>query len=71
LVSLLGLRYPLQMLPILLFELVWKILWVVVYALPLLLRNQLDAGGREDLTGCLMGVGLVPLVLPWKYTFER
>ncbi len=33
--SALGLRYPLQMLPSLLWELVWKSIWLIVVALPL------------------------------------
>lgn len=71
LMSLLGVRYPLQMLPILLFEFVWKTLWVVVFALPLVLRNQMDNSGWEDFKACMMGVVLVPIVVPWKYVFER
>jgi len=71
LVSLLGVRYPIQMIPILMFELLWKTLWVAVFALPLLVRHQLDEAGWENLTACLMGVVLVPLVLPWGCVVER
>ena len=31
----LGIRYPVKMLPLLLFELLWKTIWVVAIKLPL------------------------------------
>ena len=50
LLSFLGLRYPLQMLPILLFELGWKFIWVGVVVVPLWITDQLeDLGHREHL----------------------
>lgn len=67
LVSLLGLRYPLQMLPVLIFELVWKVIWVVAFAVPMWMGPGLDAYAAETLFACGMGVVLVPLVLPWGY----
>jgi hypothetical protein len=67
LLALLGVRYPLKMLPLLFFELLWKTIWVLVFGLPLWRGQQLDANTRETLKACLMGVVLVPLVLPWGY----
>ena len=63
----LGLRYPLKMLPLLLFELLWKVLWIATSALPVWLGDGLDAYGIETFFACLMGAVLVPLVVPWGY----
>ena len=71
LLCLLGIRYPLRMLPLLIFELLWKILWVVAFALPLWLTDRLDAYGQETLFACMMGVVLVPLVIPWGYVYRN
>ena len=70
-ISLLGLRYPLKMLPILLFELLWKTVWIVAYAVPLCLGKGLDAYASETLFATGLGVVLVPLVLPWGYVFNH
>jgi len=68
---LLGLRYPLQMLPLLLFELLWKVIWVAASALPMWLGPGLDEYASETLFACLMGVVLVPIVVPWSYVIKR
>ena len=70
-VAAMGLRYPLQMLPILLFELLWKLIWVVAFALRMWLDTGLDDYAAETLFACLMGVVLVPIVLPWRYVFTH
>ena len=63
----LGLRYPLKMLPLLLFELLWKLLWIATSALPVWLGGGLDAYGIDTFFACLIGVVLVPLVVPWRH----
>ncbi len=71
LLALLGLRYPLRMLPLLLFELVWKAIWVLAFGLPLWSADALDAGTSETLFACLMGLVIFPLVIPWRYVFAQ
>jgi hypothetical protein len=68
--AVLGLRYPLLMLPLLLFELVWKSIWLVVVAVPLWSVHQMDADTWETATACLMGV-IFPIVIPWRYVFAN
>jgi len=69
--ALLGIRYPLKMLPVLLIELAWKTIWVLSFGLPLWLAGQLDAATAETLRECLFGVVLVPLVVPWGYVWAH
>jgi hypothetical protein len=71
LVSLLGLRYPLQMLPLLLFELTWKVIWVIVFALPPWSAGRMDAATSETAFNCLLGVVICPLVIPWPYVYAN
>ena len=67
----LGLRYPLQMLPLLMFELVWKLIWVAGYGLPQWSAGRLTPVTADDLTNTLFGVILMPLVIPWGYVWRR
>src|SRR6187549_60585 len=60
LLAILGLRYPVKMMPLLFFELSWKVLWVSVVGLPLWLSGEIDAATRETLVECLFGVVIVP-----------
>lgn len=62
-----GLRYPLQMLPLLIFELIWKTIWLLAIAYPLWRHGALTPNAEETAFACLAGVALTPLVLPWRY----
>lgn len=66
-VCLMGLRYPLQMLPLLMWELTWKTIWILAIGYPLWLNDAVTPGVTENFLACLMGVVLTPLVLPWRY----
>ena len=66
LLSLLGLRYPLRMLPLLLVELIWKAIWLVAFAGPRWLDGTLDEPMRTSVFETAFG-GLLLLVIPWRY----
>ena len=62
-----GIRYPLKMLPLLLFELIWKSIWLIAFALPLWSAHQIDAETGETFNACLMGIVILPIAIPWPY----
>lgn len=71
LLSFLGVRYPLRMLPLLFFELVWKLIWVLAFGLSWWRSGRLTADTGETLHACLMGIVLVSVAVPWGYVFRR
>jgi hypothetical protein len=70
LLAVLGIRYPLQMLPLFFFELVWKSIWLIAFALPLWSAHQIDAQTAETVAACL-GVVIFPFVIPWRYVLAH
>ena len=66
----LGLRYPVQMLPVLLFELIWKAIYLIAFALPLWSAHQITAAAAEDIKACLMVIIFIPFI-PWRYVFKH
>lgn len=67
LLALLGIRYPLAMLPVLLFELLWKIIWVLAWGVD----GQLAPDQQDTLVFSLVGIILVPPLMPWRYVVDR
>ena len=70
LLAFLGLRYPARMLPILLFEVTWKVLWLATVALPRALDGELDTATQEVLINCSFVV-VVAAVIPWRYAWRQ
>lgn len=69
LLALLGLRYPLRMLPLLFWELAWKSIWLIAAARPLWSAHRLDAASAETASECLMAVVFLA-VIPWDYVWK-
>ena len=71
LLAILGLRYPLKMLPLLFFEMTWKAIWLLAVPLPLWLSHgRIDADTADTVVACLWAV-IFPIVIPWRYVFAN
>ena len=69
--SLLGVRYPLRKLPLLLLELFWKSLWLTAMAGPIWLAGQtMDENTRETAVACMWGV-IFLVAIPWPYVYAH
>ncbi|MBM6623078.1 hypothetical protein JTF08_15795 [Micrococcaceae bacterium RIT802] len=69
LLAFLGLRYPVRLLPILLFEATWKLIWLSLVALPAVLAGDMDAATGEVAVSCSVVV-VIWAVIPWRYAWQ-
>jgi hypothetical protein len=69
--ALFGLRYPLQMLPLLMFELAWKAIWLFAFGLPQWSSGEVPPTFAEDFGAITVGVILMPIVIPWGYVWRH
>lgn len=69
LLALLGLRYPIKLLPVLLFETLWKVLWLSLVALPRAVDHQIDSSWSEKVVNCSLVVVIIA-VIPWGYVWR-
>jgi hypothetical protein len=66
-----GLRYPRQMLPLLMFEMAWKYIWFFAFGLPQYLSGQVPPTFGDDFPAITVGVVIMPFVLPWGYIWRH
>lgn len=71
LVDLLGLKYPRQMLPMLLFEFAWKYIWFFAFGLPQWFSGAQPPTFSEDFFNIGFGVILMPFVIPWGFVWRN
>ena len=70
LLAFLGLRYPLKMLPLLMFEFAWKSIWMLAYGLPQWSSGQQPPTFAEDFFNIATG-GILLFVIPWGYAWRH
>jgi hypothetical protein len=69
--SILGIIHPLKMLPLVLLEILYKVLWLILIAYPLWSTNQLIGSPAEEMTYAFLWVALPIIAVPWKYAFKN
>lgn len=65
-----GLFRPLAFLPIMIYEVVWKAVWLFVVALPPFLAGE-EIPKIVSTTGSIIGICLIIAVIPWNYVWWR
>ena len=71
LLAILGIFHPLRMLPLLLVQFSYKLVWLVLVVYPLWTAGELAGSGAESLTRAnSIGVVLDLLIIPWGYVFK-
>jgi hypothetical protein len=67
----LGIFHPLKMLPIILLEIFYKVLWLIVVAYPLWSKGTLAGSPAEHITSSFSWVILPIVAVPWGYVFRK
>lgn len=68
--GLVGIFQPVRMLPILLLEVFYKVLWLAVVAYPLWTSGKLAGSAAEGMTYAFAWVILPIVALPWPYVLR-
>lgn len=71
LISFIGIIRPLKMLPIVLFEIVYKIAWLFIAAYPLWLKGELSGSSVEGMADVYIWVVFPIVAMPWRYFFRN
>lgn len=71
LLCLLGIRYPLKFLPLLMIQLIYKSAWMVSTYLPAYQLNQVDENLSSWFWVMVPGIVINLLVIPWGFVYRE
>ncbi|BFM05018.1 hypothetical protein [Halioxenophilus aromaticivorans] len=69
--ALVGIAYPIQMIPLLLIQLLYKATWVLFVGLPITSSGAESAFAEELMIANSVGVVIDLLVIPWFFVFKK
>lgn len=69
--ALFGVFHTLRMLPIMLFMIFYKSLWLFIVAYPLWSAGTLKGSAAEEMTYTFSFVIIPIIFMPWKYVFKK
>ena len=69
--SFFGLLNPLRWLPIIIFMIFYKTLWIIVVAYPMWSKGTLAGSPAEGMAQVFIAAPFIALIIPWKYVFEK
>lgn len=65
-----GVFRPLAFLPLMIYEIAWKIVWLVVVAMPPWLAGQ-EIPAIVNAKSSIIGICILLVLIPWKYVWWR
>ncbi|MDQ3856415.1 MAG: hypothetical protein M3281_08505 [Chloroflexota bacterium] len=68
--AVLGILRPLRMLPLVMLEIAYKVMWLIMVAYPLWSAGELAGSALESRTFSFSLVVLPIVAMPWKYAFD-
>ncbi len=70
LLSLWGVRYPVQMLPLMLYEIAWKTIWILLIAGRAWMNDKWTPDIEALFTDCI-GIIIAYFLVPWRYVWAK
>ncbi len=70
LLSLWGVRYPMQMLPLMIYEIAWKTIWIILIAGRAWMTEKWTPDIEALFYDCV-GIVIAYFIVPWRYAWAR
>lgn len=65
-----GIFHPLKLLPLMLYEMAWKSVWLLVIALPAWLSGE-PIPPIVNTSASMIGIAVLTILVPWRYVWWR